>query len=175
MTIQDLGSIGELIAAVATVATLVYLAAQIRQNSRQINHNTNSVLGSVELETTRLHSDWLLSVAQSSELSRLWRLGLSEPADLTEDEEIQFAMLIGSAFYGIEGPFRQHKRGLLSEDSWAPMEELIARYMRSPAVLAWWARREVPFSRSFSEYVDSKIPEDPVESTTGSIWSGPTA
>ena len=36
MTIQDLGSIGELIAAVATLATLVYLAVQIRQNSRML-------------------------------------------------------------------------------------------------------------------------------------------
>ena len=33
MTIQELGSIGELIGAIATVATLIYLALQIRQNS----------------------------------------------------------------------------------------------------------------------------------------------
>ena len=31
MTIQDLGSLGELIAAVATVLTLGYLAVQLRQ------------------------------------------------------------------------------------------------------------------------------------------------
>jgi hypothetical protein len=36
MTIQDLSSIGELIAAIATLATLVYLAAQIRHNTRAI-------------------------------------------------------------------------------------------------------------------------------------------
>ena len=33
MTIQDLGSIGELVAAIATVATLLYLALQICNNS----------------------------------------------------------------------------------------------------------------------------------------------
>jgi len=33
ITIQDLGSIGELIAAIATIATLAYLAIQIRQNT----------------------------------------------------------------------------------------------------------------------------------------------
>ncbi len=37
VTIQDLGSIGELIAAVATVATLVYLAIQIRANTTAIH------------------------------------------------------------------------------------------------------------------------------------------
>lgn len=33
MSIQDLGSIGELIAAIATIGTLLYLAIQIRQNN----------------------------------------------------------------------------------------------------------------------------------------------
>jgi hypothetical protein len=174
MTLEDLGNIGEFVAAIAVVVSLVYVAFQIRQGSRQIVQNTNSVLGSVELETTRLHSDWLLSVAQSSELGRIWRLGISEPTKLTEDEKVQFAMLIGSAFYAIEGPFRQYQRGLLSEDSWEPMDELIARYMRSPAVLEWWANRDVPFAKTFSEYVDSKVSassRDDDEPADDSIWS----
>ena len=36
MTIEDLGSIGELVAAIATIATLFYLAVQIRQNTRTV-------------------------------------------------------------------------------------------------------------------------------------------
>ena len=36
MTIQDLGSIGEFVGAVATVGTLLYLAAQIRANTRAV-------------------------------------------------------------------------------------------------------------------------------------------
>ena len=36
MTIQDLGSIGELVAAIATIATLAYLAIQIRQNTHTV-------------------------------------------------------------------------------------------------------------------------------------------
>jgi hypothetical protein len=176
VTLEDLGNIGEFVAAIAVVVSLVYLAFQIRQGSRQIIHNTNSVLGSVELETTRLHSGWLLSVAQSPELGRIWRLGISEPTKLAEDEKVQFAMLIGSAFYGIEGPFRQYQRGLLSEDSWEPMDELIARYVRSPAVLEWWANRDVPFAKSFCEYVDSKVSassRDDTEATADSIWGEP--
>ena len=40
MSIQDLGSIGELIAAVATIATLAYLAIQMRQNTRALTSST---------------------------------------------------------------------------------------------------------------------------------------
>ena len=176
MTLEDLGNIGEFLGAVGVVASLIYLALQIRQNSHQISQNTNSVLGSVELEHARLASDWLVTIAQNPELGRVWRLGLSEPTKLTEDEELQFAMLMGSAFYRMEGDFRQFQRGLLSKDSWEPMEEVISRYMRSPAVLAWWSHRDVPFERSFSEYVNSRIPTSPrheVEPAVASIWRDP--
>ena len=36
MTLQDFGSIGSFVAAVATLATLIYLAIQIRQNSEAV-------------------------------------------------------------------------------------------------------------------------------------------
>ena len=53
MTLQDLGSIGEFIAAIATLVTLIYLAVQIRQNTAQqkldasvsVQHGQNSVVG----------------------------------------------------------------------------------------------------------------------------------
>ena len=174
MTLDDLGNLGEIVSALGVVASLIYLALQIRQNTAQIRQNTNSVLGGVELQTTLHHSDWLASVAQSPELARVWRLGMSAQAPLAEEEEVQFAMLLGSAFYGIEGVFRQYTRGLLSEDSWEPMENLIVRYMRSRVVLQWWANRDVPFSGSFSRYVESKIEGEP-GADRSSIWSEPSA
>ena len=51
MTLQDLGNIGELIAAVATVATLIYLAIQIRASNRlaraEASRSPNSDLNSL--------------------------------------------------------------------------------------------------------------------------------
>ena len=175
MTLGDLGNIGEFVGALGVVASLVYLAIQIRQNTHQIRENTNSILGSAELENARISSDWLLTIAQNPELGRVWRLGLSEPTKLTEDQGIQFAFLMGSAFYELQGAFRQYKRGLLPEDSWEPFAEVISRYMSSPAVLAWWSHRDVPFAKSFSEYVNSRIPafaEREVEPAVESIWRG---
>ena len=42
MTIQDLGAIAEIIGAMAVVASLVYLAIQIRQNTEQIARNVEA-------------------------------------------------------------------------------------------------------------------------------------
>jgi hypothetical protein len=170
VTLQDLGNIGEFVGAIGVVASLLYLALQIRQNSRQISENTNSILGSVEQENARGSSDFLLSLAQHPELARVWRLGLSDAPKLSEDEATQFVMLMGAAFHRLEGPFRQYERGLLSEDSWAPWERLIARYLRSPAVAEWWSRGDVPFSRSFIEYVGSR---NPTSSRLGTVATDP--
>lgn len=40
MTWEDLGAIGDLVGGVAVVVSLVYVAFQIRQNSRQIEQNS---------------------------------------------------------------------------------------------------------------------------------------
>ena len=42
MSIQDLGALGELAAAIATIATLLYLAIQIRQNNRNLQESTSA-------------------------------------------------------------------------------------------------------------------------------------
>lgn len=44
MTIQDWGSVGELLAAVATVATLGYLAVQVRQNTQSTRAENYAVV-----------------------------------------------------------------------------------------------------------------------------------
>jgi hypothetical protein len=56
VTIQDLGSLGEFVAAIATVATLLYLAIQIRQSNALLLSSTEAwrktpALGEVSLWT----------------------------------------------------------------------------------------------------------------------------
>jgi hypothetical protein len=46
MSWQDLGSIGEMISAIAVVVSLIYLAFQIRQNTSQIDQNTEAARAS---------------------------------------------------------------------------------------------------------------------------------
>jgi hypothetical protein len=42
MNIQDLGALGELLAAIATIVTLLYLAIQIRQNNTNLQESTSA-------------------------------------------------------------------------------------------------------------------------------------
>ena len=53
MTLEDLGNVGEFTAAIATLVTLVYLALQIRQNTRSVRSAAyqSAVASSVQLGT----------------------------------------------------------------------------------------------------------------------------
>ena len=58
MTIQDLGSLGELIAAIATVATLLYLASQIRHSNKALAESTSGAINaSYASINSRISSD----------------------------------------------------------------------------------------------------------------------
>ncbi len=61
MTIEQLGSLGEFIAAIATLITLVYLALQIR-------HNTAAMNESRKLAITESQRDWTAMFAESMHL-----------------------------------------------------------------------------------------------------------
>ncbi len=45
MTIVELGALGEFLGSVAVLVTLIYLALQVQQTKRQIESNTNAILG----------------------------------------------------------------------------------------------------------------------------------
>ena len=91
MTIQDLGSVGELIAAVATVATLVYLAVQIRQNTRALGHASESAM-------LDYGNSWRNNLIQNPEITELYRKGLLDPNALDPIEKLRFRMLLDGLF-----------------------------------------------------------------------------
>jgi hypothetical protein len=86
VTIQDLGSIGELVAAIATVATLAYLAIQIKAGTRRSRAQSDYARHSTNKQT-------LLSLAHDQQLAGVFRRGLASFESL---EQIQSTFLISS-------------------------------------------------------------------------------
>lgn len=70
MSLQAVGAIGELIAAIATVATLVYLTIQVRHNSRALRRSNEYAQANSIHDMTILFNElnWRLVGQQSLEL-----------------------------------------------------------------------------------------------------------
>lgn len=86
MTIQDLGSIGGLITAIATIATLFYLAMQVRQNARSVRASSfqSGVDGIILLDNM---------IAQDGSLAPILRIGDAGLVNLTEDERLRYSFM----------------------------------------------------------------------------------
>jgi hypothetical protein len=87
MTIENLGNIGEFVAAIATLITLAYLAVQIRQNTRAVRAASHhSVTDSFN------HINAIIGTDPAA--ARIFRLGLEGLENLDEDEQFSFAFLM---------------------------------------------------------------------------------
>lgn len=81
MTIQDLGSLGELVAALATVVTLIYLAPHIRQNTHATRASSFHAVSDARNQVN-------LALIQNSELARIWLAGGADRSSLSEEDRL---------------------------------------------------------------------------------------
>ena len=125
VTIQDLGSVGELIAAIATVATLIYLAAQIRQN-------TSTVATSTYESVFNGYNELNLAVASDPDLARILDCGLYDPASLDRYEQVRFVPIMSSFSNQYLKLLRLKERGAFPADEWEIYAREAAQIYRTP-------------------------------------------
>lgn len=148
MTLQELGSIGELVAAIATVVTLGYLALQIRQN-------TQSARISAELDISQEQTNWFARMNAQPELLRLWDRAAEDSTALSPDDKRQFLWVIAELFVLYEGHYLTYQKGYISEDVWHSRMDVLRALLTNPLVEEWWTLRVGPMSAGFYDYIES--------------------
>ena len=150
MTIQDLGSLGELVAAVATVAALGYLAVQIRQNTRAIHA---SALQAANDSAQRV----LATSSQSPENAKIYHRGLLSYSELTPPEQTHFTILLLGIFSASEAMYWNHRNDLLPEEIWDREVKVLRNYLRTPGGQAMWRGGGALFSDSFAQFIGGEL------------------
>ncbi len=156
LTIQDLGNIGEFVAAIAVLVSLLYLAIQIRQNTKSVRTSTyQAVLAS---------SHRLNEYFADPRMERIYRVGRKDASQLKEDELAQFKALVGNIVGFYEGLFLQRQQGAIDDDFFVNRFSSFHYIVSQPGVRAVWEERgRNYFARSFVKRVDELLaapPED---------------
>ena len=105
MTIQDWGAIGEIIGAAAVVASLIYLAVQIRQNTRRMTLTLESAkLAAFErnVESGNRTRELLIS---NPELADLFLRGVTDYEGLRPTDKFRCDLLFRNVFSSIQGGY----------------------------------------------------------------------
>lgn len=147
MSIQELGALGELIAAVATIATLVFLAVQIR------NGNT-AARTTAELELPQQFAEWHARASMQPDLQRIWDQAAVDFESLGPEEVRKFRWLVAELFLVFESAYFAHRGGVLSQPSWSTKLDTIIGLLENPIILEWWDNRFTPFSEEFRQHID---------------------
>lgn len=157
MTIQDLGSIGELLAAIATIATLVYVAVQIRNGIVTSRGNTHH-------STATAWSELHFRIASDSDLADLYHKGRITPEQLSAEDRRRFHLLLDSILAQIENIWVQYSNGLFPKSNQDRFDDILRAQFATPGMQGYWPRRRGLLMAEFVDHVENTLklpPRDP--------------
>jgi hypothetical protein len=163
LNLETLGNLGEFISGVVVIISLIYLALQVRHNTRSIRaENYGRALERVSAMQSRL--------SQDGDFCALFNRALSDPFKLSPDERIQFTWWLYELFGGQEFLFHQSQAGAIPEEVWKRWSDTMAWWLKFPGVRAWWVSRPTPFSASFTSYIDDLLERASADAIDNQRW-----
>ena len=107
MDIMELGAIGELVGGVAVIATLIYLAVQVRQSS-QASKIASYHQGIAQIVESALDPDYAALLAKSTD----------KDEGLTGQQRLRLTVLTHALLFGHEIVYGMYERGQIDEVEW---------------------------------------------------------
>ena len=148
MDFDQIIKLSDVIASIAVVLSLIYLAIQVRQTRKVSSANARHSISQFALDFTihkAAHADRLAKVMSSADLT---------PGDL------QFRwwnhMMI---FLHAETYFHQYELKLMPKKHWNGYKKYVIGYLDNPGVLDFWKDVGPAFSVDFSGWIDALIAE----------------
>jgi hypothetical protein len=140
LTIQDLGSIGELVAALATLVTLVYLATQVRQAKREFHESSRRAQIEFTFDLGERSAAVQLGWFSPEGPNKTMMKALLTNEKLSREEAYEFSVQMSIFFGGLVQSEFLHRRGLLDSDFVRTRRSIYRPYLDMPRVRKWWRR-----------------------------------
>ncbi len=106
MNWDAIGAIGEFVGGLAVVLSLVYVAFQVRQNSRQIDQNSRQLEASMYYASGEGFNKWQSLLVQDEAVAALWQRGITGES-LTPVDKLRFRSMAMMLFTTLENSFHQ--------------------------------------------------------------------
>ena len=152
--LDALGNIGDFVGGIAVIVTLIYLAVQVRQNTRSTR------LASMQSAMLAAQNIGMLP-AQDRDLARVVRVGLATPDELDDDELQQFRYFLMSMLRVHEDMFVQHRAGVVDDETWMARSSSLRTIFSMPGGRKVWDA-STAYREDFRTWMESELDrEDP--------------
>jgi hypothetical protein len=161
MNWEMLSAIGQLVAAIGVIPSLIYLAIQIREQNKERRRAGINVL-------TAQWGDLVKSAQESREFAALFLQGVQSFQQLDAPDKLRFSAFFTRFTRNSEGMFIYYRDGALEKALWEEVERTISDYFAYPGVREWWVTRKHWLTDEFRAVVEAII----AKSTEPKLYAG---
>lgn len=150
MTLVDLANIGQVVGALAVVASLIFVGLQVRQNTK-----------AARATALQMNADYWLAyftMLADKQFSEIYSKGALGRVELEGGQFGQFFFLCRATFMGCENQHHQYLAGLLDDDAYRGYEATIREQIAAfPGVRAMWQLVRHTYGTEFAKFLDKQI------------------
>ena len=144
---EAISAIGQLVGALAVVISLIYLANQVRSNTRATREASMRWVSDN-------YTQWVRQVSGHPDLSELFYRGIQNFESLEGVELVRFSGLTVELFRRSEEMYYPQLQGHLEPYVWNGLEASMRDFNGYPGVQAWWRFRSHWFSEGFAKHIN---------------------
>ncbi|MDX1578075.1 MAG: hypothetical protein R3266_06305 [Gemmatimonadota bacterium] len=154
---RALSTIAELIGAAGVVVSLIYVAAEIRQNTRQVEE-TNRIQRVAQLEAAYENFSRLRQLsAQSAEVTQIWLLGLEDPEALNAVDRARFEAMLGEFLNASQVLYARVEEGGLYPEVWDDLVMYLETLLQQPGAREHWRTSREGYRSGFVAAVERSL------------------
>ena len=138
------------LAIIVAAASLIYLAVELRENTRAIRASTSQQV------VAAFHAQYQ-AVAQNDDLADILLRAARNPEEVPVHEKFRFYAHLFSMFRAYEMAYYQHHEGILDANRWSGFDLQMVDLISVPGIRSFWDAREHWFSEGFRNYIDTEL------------------
>lgn len=147
MNWDAIGAVGEIVGALAVVASLAYLAIQIR--------NQNIEAKAATMQQVLESNAAAISQLQDPELAAIWLKGIDDFHSLPDVERLRFVIYLASTMRSFENAYFQMKVNRLEEETWDTLLAVVKDVASTAGFQEFMKVRKHHFRPEFVEYLEN--------------------
>jgi len=145
-----LGNLGDFVGGIIIIISLIYLARQVRQNTRALQ-------GSYEIQSINRTYDMVIPVAKDRRVAEWWVSGADKLADLDAIDQQRIKLWEYAAIELWWANYLARKHGMLSDEFWQHQMALVEAFGGRDSVRAAWQEFKPVYNDEFRQLIDPHL------------------
>src|SRR5437868_12076892 len=150
MNWEMLAAVGQLVAVCVGMPSLVYVAGQIREQTRERRQSAVNAL-------TVQWGDLTRALHENAEFAAIYLRGVQSFHDLDAVSKLRFSAFQNRFFKNFEGMYYARCEGILTPELWGEIERTMSDFLAYDGVRQWWETRKHWHTEAFVGVVERII------------------